>query len=383
MSPTSKTDAIVNSRLMRYWLERLSQIMTMDPNNNTMSFPFLQYLSVSPSLVYVIQCMSAAHEQYFEQRNMAVSLEERSKALATFREELQAQNISLSHSFLTLLMLGMSSSWITVGPSDYGKEHLVAARTVADMVLEKADSKNEELDHLNMGFYVWWDMACSFCLDPVDHPADHEGLLEAYTKKNRHKFHTITARSMDLYYLLGQLGRYCRVVADGGERDLTYEAYIEKTLHDYESAECDPDAKILAEAFRKHGLLLLYQLCKGPGFPRPGGEDDFVGMATEIDTRELAHDIVHLLEQTKLDSPYLNHHTIPLLSAGAEMTSLDIEKRNQVRERLHAVYSTNRLVPTLWVVELLEELWAVHDAGMAHITWLELMLIKNWRIRMN
>lgn len=63
------------------------------------------------------------------------------------------------------------------------------------------------------------------------------------------------------------------------------------------------------------------------------------------------------------------------------MTSLDTFKRNQVRQRLNEVYSTNRLVSTLWVVELLEELWEIHDTGMKHITWLELMLTKNWTLR--
>ncbi|PGH15169.1 hypothetical protein AJ79_02534 [Helicocarpus griseus UAMH5409] len=381
LTPALNPDANVNVRLMRYWLERMSQIMSLDLNNNPMSFPILKYLSVSPSLVYVIQCVSAAHEQYFQQHNMTTSLEERSKALATFREELHGQNVSLSHSFLTLLMLGMSSSWITIGPSDYGKEHLLAARTVADMVLKKADTKSEELDHLNMGFYVYWDMACSFCLDPADHPVSEGDALEVYVKKNRHKFHTITSHSMDLYYLLGQLGRYCRVIVEGGDHDLTYEAYVEESLKVYESAESGLEAKLLTEAFRKHGLLLLYRFCGIPGLYSSSVEDELLDIETETRTRELALDIVRLLLETRLDSPYLNLHTIPLLSAGAEMTSLDVEERRQVRERLNAVYSTNRLVPTLWVVDLLEELWAIHDAGMTRITWLELMLIKDWRLR--
>jgi hypothetical protein len=85
--------------------------------------------------------------------------------------------------------------------------------------------------------------------------------------------------------------------------------------------------------------------------------------------------------QTEVDSPYLVLHTIPLLSAGTELTSFDMEERTQVKERLNAIYSTNRPVPTLWVVHILHELWAIVDTGTTHITWLDLMLVKNWRLR--
>jgi hypothetical protein len=275
-------------------------------------------------------------------------------------------------------MLGMSSSWMAMRPTDYGREHLLIARTVAEMVIQKKDSKKDELDHLTLGTYVYWDMACSFCLDPVDHPVDRESSLEIYVKQARHRFHAITTHSIDLYYLLGHLGRYCRVVVDQGSRDLLYEANIEKSLLEYESIESDPAAKSLTEAFRRHGLLLLHRLCGKPGvsqytIPAQLGNENYA--------HHLAVDIIELILQIKSDSPYLHIQTIPLLSAGAELTLSDTLKRDQVRHRLNEVYSTNRLVSTLWVIDLLEELWGAHDIGMTHITWLELMLAKNWRLR--
>lgn len=378
LSLAPNADIKVDTRLIRYWLEATSQMLSVDPNYNPFSFPILKYATFSPSLVHFIQSASAAHREYFDQSRMSVSLRERGMALSALRVELQTESSSLSHSFLTILMLGMSSSWMAMGPTDYGREHLLGARTVADMVLKKKDSKNERLDHLSMGIYVYWDMACSFCLDPVDHSIDRERRLEAYVKQARHKFHVITTHSIDLYYLLGQLGRYCRVIVDGGGRDLVYEAYAEKTLNTYESIESDSAAKSLTEAFRKHGLLLLYRFCGKPGVFQPSIP---ILVGSESYAHQLALSIVELILQTQSDSPYLNIHTIPLLSAGAEMTLLDTIQRNQIKQRLSEVYSTNRLVSTLWVVELLEELWRVHDAGMTHITWLELMLMKNWRLR--
>ncbi|CAG8004813.1 unnamed protein product [Penicillium salamii] len=374
----SHPDIKVNARLMRYWLEATSQMLSVDPGNNPFSFPILKYATVSRSLVHFLQSASAAQEEYFHQPKLSVSLDERGKALIALREELESQSSPLSHSFLTLLMLGMSSSWMAMEPTEYGKEHLVVAQTVAEMVIKRKDSKKEELDHLTLGIYVYWDMACSFCLDPEDHPIDGDSSLKTYVKQARNRFHAITTHSIDLYYLLGRLGRYCRVVVDQGIRDLVYEANAEKNLKEYESIESDPAARSLTEAFRKHGLLLLHRFCGKPGvseciFPAQVENENYV--------HDLAVDIIELLLQTESNSPYLNIQTIPLMSAGAEMTSLDGFKRDQIRHRLNEVYSTNRLLSTLWVIDLLEELWVLHDSGMTHITWLQLMLSKNWRLR--
>ncbi|KAK6815256.1 hypothetical protein RU639_008604 [Aspergillus parasiticus] len=371
-------DINVDARLMRYWLEATSQMLSVDSSNNPFSFPILKYVAGSPSLVHFLQSASAAQEAYFYQPEMSVSLAKRGQALSALRQELQTHSSSLSHCFLTLLMLGMSSSWMAMGPTDYGREHLLAAPAVADMILKEKDSNNEELDHLTMGIYIYWDMACSFCLEPVDHPTERNGSLETYVKQARHKFHPITTHSIDLYHLLGQVGRYCRVIVDGGPRDLIFEVSSETSLIEYESIETDTMAKSLTEAFRKHGLLLLYRFCGKPGAFQPSGT---ILAETEHYTHQLALDIIELILSIKSCSPYVNIQAVPLLNAGAEMTSLDSFQRNQIRQRLKEVYSTNRLVSTLWVLELLEELWVVHDTGMTHITWLQLMLSKNWRLR--
>ncbi|KAJ5357872.1 hypothetical protein N7541_005030 [Penicillium brevicompactum] len=368
----------VNARLMRYWLECVSQIMSVDQNNNPLSFPILKYISEAPSLVHVLQGVSAAHEAYFQPRNMSTSLEERSKALSAFRGELQTQSASLSHSFLTLILLGMSSSWMATRPDDFGREHLLAATTVAKVIVERGDPNTDELDHLSMGLYVYWDMACAFCLDPSDHPLVQENALLAYVTGASRRVHTTTSHSIDLYYFLSQIGRYCRSVAGGANRDFLFEIHIERELCNYESMETKRPAQLLAEAFRKHGLLLLYRLCGTPG-------DDISSATTTNEKsesiRQLALDIIRLILQTEPDSPYLILQVIPLLSAGAEMTALDVQERTEVKKRLHAVYSTNRLLPTLWTISLLDELWVINDAGLTDVTWLKLMLLKGWRLR--
>ncbi|KAI9035324.1 Zn(II)2Cys6 transcription factor [Aspergillus affinis] len=258
-------DIKVDGRLMRYWLDATSQMLSVDPSNNPFSFPILKYVTDSASLVHFIQSASAAHEEYFHQPKLPVSLSERGKAFSALRQELQNKNSSLSHSFLTLLMLGMSSSWMSLGPTHYRREHLIVARVVVDMILQKDYSRLDELDHLTMGLYVYWDMACSFYIDPAYHPTDRAALLQMYMKQGRHRFHAITTHSIDLYYLLGQLGRYCRVIVEGGARDLVFESSVEGNLNEYISIETERSAQALTKAFRKHDLLLLSLLWETGG----------------------------------------------------------------------------------------------------------------------
>ncbi|KAJ5138684.1 uncharacterized protein N7515_003532 [Penicillium bovifimosum] len=373
-------DVDVNSRLLQYWFERMSQIMSLDRDRNPMSFPIVKYLSASSSLVYVIQCVSAGHEQYFQPSHMTLSLEERSKALRNLRQELQSESLDSALRSLIILMLGMSSSWITTQPTEYGREHLLAAQASVDMTLEQQATVDDELLHLTVGFYVYWDMACSFCLDIAHHTQAPRTLLAAYVTASRSRFHTITSHSMDLYFLLGQLGRYCRAVADGMPRDFVRETTFESDLHSYTSAEENPSAHLLAEAFRNHGLLMLYRLCGrkihlAVEAGSDGEEDD-----SGCPIRALALRTLGMLFVTPISSPYVNLHTLPLLSAGAELESKDTELRERVIEQLRAVYSTNRIPPTLWVIELLQELWNLHDSGV-EMTWLDLMLAKQWRLR--
>ncbi|KAF9893331.1 hypothetical protein FE257_011763 [Aspergillus nanangensis] len=368
----------VNSRLLRYWFECMCQIMTIDPESNPMSFPILQHLSASKSLVYIIQCISAAHEKYFQPTQMTVSLEERSKALRVLRGELRSDKLHPGLGFLVVLILGMSSSWITTEPDDFGREHLMAAHIAVDMALKCPKAADDELVHLATGFFVYWDMACSFCLDPDDHPPPYRPRLENYVKMASSRFHTIVSHSIDLYYLLGKVGRYCRTVADGFQRDLVQEMCFEAELNTYMSIEQDPSACQLTEAFRLHGLVMLYRLCGRPG--HHAVEIDHVAEGGTFSVRSLALRILDLLFQIPLSSPYVNLHTIPLISAGAELGAEDADLRERVIQQLRAIYSTNRIPPTLSVIELLQELWNVQDCGFT-MTWLELMLIKKWRLR--
>lgn len=53
----------VKPRLLQYWLEKVSQVSVIDPENNPFSFPLLEHIAQSPALLHAIQSVSASHEQ--------------------------------------------------------------------------------------------------------------------------------------------------------------------------------------------------------------------------------------------------------------------------------------------------------------------------------
>lgn len=65
-----------NRRLLQYWLENVSQMLVIDPEDNPYSFPALEYISESAALLNVVQSISACHEQYFSPYAPMITLEE-------------------------------------------------------------------------------------------------------------------------------------------------------------------------------------------------------------------------------------------------------------------------------------------------------------------
>ena len=85
--------------------------------------------------------------------------------------------------------------------------------------------------------------------------------------------------------------------------------------------------------------------------------------------------------QIPLTSELVALQPLPLLTAGAELLEGDLELRSWVIARFRALFSFNRLPASLHAVKLLEELWELRDKGET-TSWLELMLRKNWRLRL-
>ncbi|KAK5060208.1 hypothetical protein LTR84_010093 [Exophiala bonariae] len=358
----------VNRRLLQFWLENVCQVMTLDPDNNPMSFPVVEQLADSKALVHALQSVSAGYELYYAPSSITQCIEERGKALYTMRQEIQAPTAIRVQSFLAVWILGLSSQWIDNSVGAFGEQHLMAARAILDSLLQQKDFP---VDHpfrpFIVGAFIWWDMACSFLVESSKQkPLDTPEIFAAVTLL-RGKFCTLMSHATELFYHLCSLGRYCRIFLDSGIRNQEFEILIEHELLTWEHSSQEDNLKTLNETFRLHGLVMLYRLCKD------------VAIDNEDIIRDHSQTILRNISHISTDSPIFKFLTLPLLSAGAELCKEDQEMRVQVVKWFAVLYSHVRLPTLNWTTALLYDLWARRDAG-EQINWLQLMLQKGWAL---
>lgn len=372
-----KCDTIVNRRLLQYWLERVSQMLVIDPEDNPYSFPALEYILQSPALIHTIQSLSASHEQYFPAHAPIVALEERGKALVSLRKEVD-QNQRPPQAFLLTVMLMALAHSADCNMHDYGKQHLMAARVLINKMLQNSSClmDDEPLARLCLGMYLYWDMCCAFLLDPDEKLQINSLDMSTAVHRMGNWHHPMYGPCTELLFILGNVGRYCRRVLDSQQRNFTQEAILEQQLCCLKVYPPNIGLEHLYEALRKHGLIFLYR-ASGPNgqFTNP----DLMLRSRDCLIEHYADETVRRLMQIPATSNYLNFQSLPLLAAGSELTSSRNLLRNQVRERLRAVYSLNRLPVNLHTIQLLEELWNARDNGNPTF-WLHHMLQKSWRL---
>ncbi|GFF30958.1 sterol uptake control protein 2 [Aspergillus udagawae] len=372
-----KCDTIVNRRLLQYWLERVSQMLVIDPEDNPYSFPALEYILQSPALIHTIQSLSANHEQYFPTLAPIVALEERGKALACLRKEVD-QNQRPPQAFLLTVMLMALAHGADCNMNDYGKQHLIAARIMINRMLQNTSSltDDEPLARLCLGMYLYWDMCTAFLLDSDEERRINSLNMSIAIHRMGNWHHPMYGPCTELLFILGNVGRYCRRILDSQQRNFAQEAMLEQQLCCWKV--CPPNIGLghLYEALRKHGLIFLYRASgQNDQFTNP----DLMLRSRDSLIKDYAEETVRHLMQIPATSNYLNFQSLPLLAAGSELPGSRNLLRAQVRERLRAVYSLNRLPANLHTLQLLEELWNARDNGNPSF-WLYHMLQKNWRL---
>ncbi|OGE50895.1 hypothetical protein PENARI_c015G11438 [Penicillium arizonense] len=366
--------AIINRRLLQYWLEKVSQMLVIDPEDNPFSFPALEYIPQSPALVHIIQSLSASHEKYFSAHSPIIALEERGKALVSLRKEVEQNQRKPQAFLLTTMLLSLAQS-ADCDMKDYGKQHLFAARNLINRMLQNAsDLVNDPLARLCLGMYLYWDMCSAFLVDPEEDQIIDSLNMSIAIHKMGNWHHPMYGPCTGLLFILGNVGRYCRQILDSRHRNFTQEAIFEQQLYCWQA--CPPNISLghLYEAFRKYGLIFLYRASgQNNRFTNP----DMMFQNQQSLIQKYAEDTVRHLMQIPATSNYLNFQSLLLLATGAELAESNNFLRDEVRERLRAMYSLNRLPTNLHALQLLEELWCARDNGNTSF-WLQYMLQKDW-----
>lgn len=353
--------------------------MVSEHDWNPLSLPLLHYCTASSALVHAVQSIAAGYQEFFRTSQLVLSLEERSKAFAALRSELATGQASLVACFFSAYLLGLSSTYIDGQVFDYGKEHFLAARHMLLSILSDEALSTETTGFL-IGAFVYWDMTCSALFDPLDGPFLDDSLIHQHAWEVAANRHPITGLCTTLFSLLGNIGRHCRAVVEIHAGDPAIELQYEQALLKWQADQVDAVWELTADAFRSHGLIMLYRICG-----RQSRFIDDIQIYTDVETEALirgyALATIKNFAQIPLTSELVALQPLPLLTAGAELLEGDLELRSWVIARFRALFSFNRLPASLHAVKLLEELWELRDKGET-TSWLELMLRKNWRLRL-
>ncbi|KAI9035827.1 Zn(II)2Cys6 transcription factor [Aspergillus affinis] len=374
-------DSVVHRRLFQYWLERVSQQLVIDPEDNPFSFPILEYIAESPALVHIIQSVSARHEVYYSAEATVTALEERGNALVSFRAELERSQTEPRASLLTAMLLALSHGADHDDMADYGKEHIFAAGILARRIVRdiSQDSENDYMARLCFGMYLYMDMCSAFLVDSTEQPQRPYSLdVSIAVHKMGSWHHPMYGSCTELLYILANMGRYCRRALDSETHDRQQEGILEQQILGWDLSAANHSLRLLYESLRSHGLILLYRISGYHGqFINPGLAD--LPMEDLIH-RDAIRTINQLLEIPN-SSNYLNFQTLPMLTAASELGMNDGQLQDKVRQRFKAIYSLNRLPAILQAIDLLEELWTTRTYG-DRSSWLDFMLKRGWRLQL-
>ncbi|KAI9932597.1 hypothetical protein MW887_008842 [Aspergillus wentii] len=369
----------VNRRLLQFWLEKASQALVIDPENNPFSFSILKHVAQSPALLHAIQSVSASHEQYFPAKTPILALEERGKAIVCLRREINQIQRAPYTQFLTIMLLALMQI-ADHDPKDYGKQHLFGARTLINNMLQDTSmlTTNDPVFRLCLGSYLYWDMCSSFLVEPCEPQGLDLSTLSLAVHRMGDWHHPMYGTCSRLLLIIANIGRYCRQIHDMPQnRNPMQEAILEAQLRAWTTSPPNPDLGHLYEAFRNHGLVFIYR--SRAHAQRACPTDPDVAESQEPLILQYAEQTIRHLISIPESSNYLNFQSLPLLTAGSELNESNGFLRDQVRGRLRAIYSLNRLPANLMALQLVEDLWDTRDSGNPSF-WLSHTLQKDWRL---
>jgi hypothetical protein len=283
---------------------------------------------------------------------------------------------------MSVFMLGISTPWIDPLSSQFGYEHLNGARVLIELILNSSTNTDDKFAQLALGTYLYWDMACSFLLEPNQQFTIRSSIPKAVAKIAE-DFHPIMGYSAESMYTLANLGRYCRSFIDLGIRDKALEEEFETRLLAWRPTTKNTELILLGSSFRNHGLINLYRICGRTGYRTEEELDLGIHSPENIETekviRQYALQTVRDLSLIPTHNWHTNLQAISLLTAGSELTAVDHRERDIVVDRFTALYSINRLPGNLMAIDILQDVWQARDFEIT-ISWVHIMLLRGWRL---
>ncbi|KAJ4986556.1 fungal Zn binuclear cluster domain containing protein [Stagonosporopsis vannaccii] len=370
-------------RLLHYWVEQLSSLISVAPRNGRPT-PFQLHLTSmaydSAALRSTVLSMAANHLalQTSEPSLRFQAYRHQRDAIHLLQELIQDRRQAQSESALaTVLMMQVSARLFGEDDEAIVVNHLMGAKA---MISQRDDWMSSSSARFLLSLFAYHDILSSISRGQrplFDHNAGFQAVEGTEDMRSIAAILLVVARTSQLQHAIKLRRERSGDQALTEEEDATGRALQQKLLamqFDAQRSEpyTNPDISATAEAYRHAAFIYLYRTWLGVGAPNP------------ISVEHI-HSCLAYISIVDVKSPLTSSHVWPLFSAGCE--AIDAGQRQFVRDRFHAMYASKMFPSWNRVMRDIEEVWEAKDEeerlkggdGMAKVDCIQVILKKRGR----
>lgn len=396
LTPTATPDLVPDlpvgdKRLLYYWTEHLSSLISVTPRNGRPS-PFQLHLvsmACNPgSLRSTILSMAANH--------LALTSNDGSLRLYAYRHQQDAIRLlqqliqnptdrSMEPALATVLMMQVSARLF--GDEDAEPQvanHLIGAKAMVARGGGLAAWRSSSSARFLLSLFAYHDILSSVSRGSgplVEHGDEFTAVEGATSMQSIAKVLHIVARISKMQqmskldgYGIGSPGSFGQfnTLGAGIEKDLQELDLLSAPVSEIEGDAELTNIRLTAEAYRHAAFIYLYRVWLDIGAPNPT-------------TLQHVQQCIACIEKIDISSALVSSHIWPLWTAGCE--TVGEEHRQFVRDRFLAMFQT-RMFPSLKrIVRDIEDVWACKDAenivggldGMSKVDCIQVILRRRGR----
>ncbi|KAF2184599.1 hypothetical protein K469DRAFT_688606 [Zopfia rhizophila CBS 207.26] len=372
-------------RLLHYWIEYLSSLISVTPGRGQPS-SFQQHLTsmtFNPgALRSTVLSMAANH--------LALASNDSSMRIHAYRHQRDAirllqqliqtpMEIDTEPSLATVLMMQVSARLF--GDEDAEPQvanHLIGAKAMVVRRGGLAAWSTSSSERFLLSLFAYHDILSSVSRGSrpfLDHGTEFTAIEGAPSMQSIAKVLHVVARISELQHiaksdprLFGQLHILGSSI-EGALRDLDFSFSSTPGTEDWAEST---DIRLTAEAYRHAAFIYLYRVWLDVGAPNPT-------------TLHHVQQCLACIKQVGIGSSLVSSHIWPLWTAGCE--AVDSEQRQFVRDRFQAMFRT-RMFPSLKrIVRDIEDVWTCKDTerivsgrdGMQKVDCIQVILSRRGR----
>jgi hypothetical protein len=368
LTPTMVTSDFVpnlsagDKRLMHYWTEQLSSLISVTPRNRQPT-PFQLHLTAmaySPgALRSTVLSMAANH--------LALVSGDTSLRLCAYRHQRDAIRLlqqliqapveaAAEPALATVLMMQVSTRLFGEDDAEpHVANHLIGAKAmIAQRRGGLAAWNTSSSARFLLSLFAYHDILSSVSRGSrpfLDHGAEFDAIEGVTSMQSIAKVLHVVARISEL-----QVAKTENSLANNPayiSRHQILGSGLEKALLDLDlsnpSIEGEveyTDVRLTAEAYRHAAFIYLYRVWLDFGAPHPT-------------TLSHVQQCITCIEKVEVGSPLVSSHIWPLFTAGCE--AVNVEQRQFVRDRFTAMFRSRKFPAMKRIVQDIEDVWACKD----------------------